>query len=77
MIRVEGLTDDNAEDPILWEAYGERLVETGIEVRHVVMRASDRDRLIGACGEEWLEAHKARLTADIRAWEQGGVGGLH
>jgi hypothetical protein len=77
VIRVAGYTSNNDDDPIVWEVYGQRLEEGELRFRHVVMRASDRTRLVNAFGEPWLECEQARQLLKIRAWEQHCSGGVN
>ncbi len=75
MIRVEGITtDDDVDDPIVWEFYAQRVEANGLKIRHVIMRESDRVRMTEAYGSEWLEQHKVEVANDLRAWEMGCMG---
>lgn len=70
MIRVQGMTDQDEDDPIVWERYEDQVTPDGLRWRHIYLRQSVRDNLIKYLGEDGLRDY---LEDSEKRWKMRGV----
>ena len=57
VIRINGLTDEDPDDPIVWEKYVEHVDGNELVLRHVFIRKSQAELMVSQIGQEAFDEY--------------------